>query len=162
MPEAETTELSVLFFVSVAAEALIRDNDMGHTPFLFSIPLDLTGHTRRHITHHIVNPLFLEAGRPEGGAASTDRPLGFRVGASKFTGRADIEASPASPTVLGLNVKWGPDTPLFPSVPKADGLGHHLFFAHSDAQAAKDAVFVFLFESLLLDSISRGKILNRL
>jgi hypothetical protein len=38
MPEAETTELSVLFFVSVAAEALIRDNDMGDTPFLFFNP----------------------------------------------------------------------------------------------------------------------------
>jgi hypothetical protein len=40
MPEAETTELSVLFFVSVAAEELIRDNDMGNTPFLFqSFPI---------------------------------------------------------------------------------------------------------------------------
>jgi hypothetical protein len=35
MPEADTTELSVLFLVSVAAEELIRDNDMGHPPFLF-------------------------------------------------------------------------------------------------------------------------------
>jgi hypothetical protein len=29
MPEVETTELSVLFFVRVAAEALIRESDMG-------------------------------------------------------------------------------------------------------------------------------------
>jgi hypothetical protein len=162
MPEAETTELSVLFFVSVAAEALIRDKDMGDAPFLFSIFFDLTGHTGRHITHHIVKPLFLETGRPEVGTASTDRPLGFHISASKLTGRADIETSPASPAVLRLNVKRGPNAPLFPSVPKADGLGHHLFFAHSDAQTAKDAIFVFLFESLPLDSISRGKILNRL
>jgi hypothetical protein len=37
IPEAETTELSVLFFVSVAAEALIRDNDMGCSPFPYFI-----------------------------------------------------------------------------------------------------------------------------
>jgi hypothetical protein len=162
MPEADTTEFSVLFFVSVAAEALIRDNDMGHTPFLFSILFDLTGHAGVHITHHIFKPLFLKAGWPEIGTASTDRPLGLRVGASKLAGGADIEASPASPAVLGLDVKGGSNAPLFPSAPKADGLGHHLFFAHSDTQAAKDTVFVFLFESLLLDSMSRGKILDRL
>jgi len=160
MPEAETTEFSVLFFVSVAAEALIRDNDMGHTPFLFSILFDLTGHTGVHVTHHIVKPLFLKAGRPEVSTASTDCLLGFHIGASEFTDRADIEASSASSAVLGLDVKWGPDAPLFSPAPEANSLSHHLLFAHSDAQAAKDTIFVFLFESLSLDSVSRSKVLN--
>jgi hypothetical protein len=160
MPEAETTELSVLFFVSVAAEALIRDNDICSSPFLFSILFDLTGHTGGHIAHHIVKPFFLETRGGEVRAASADHPIGFGVGTPKLAGRADIEASPASPAVLRLNIKGSPDTPLLPSAPKTNGLGHHLFFAHSNAQTAKDAVFVFLLEPLLPNPVSRGQVLN--
>jgi hypothetical protein len=128
----------------------------------FSILFDLTGHAGFHVTHHIVKPLLLKARWPEVGTASADRLLGFRVGTSKLTGRADIEASPASSAVLRLKVERGSDAPFFPPAPKSNGLSHHLFFAHSDAQAAQDTVFVFLFESLSLNSKSRGKILNRL
>jgi len=136
MPEAETTELSVLFFVSVAAEALIRDNDICSSPFLFSILFDLTGHTGGHVAHHIVKPFFLETRGGEVCAASTDHPLGFGVGTPKLAGRADVDASPASSAVLRLNIKRSPDTPLLPSAPKTNGLGHHLLLAHSNAQTA--------------------------
>jgi hypothetical protein len=61
MPEAGTTEPSVLFFVRVAAEAFILDSDIS----LFSFPLliffDLTSHTGIHVAHHIVKLFFFDA-----------------------------------------------------------------------------------------------------
>jgi hypothetical protein len=132
------------------------------SPFLFSILFDLTGYTWGHIAHHIVKPFFLETRGEEICTAPTDCPLGFGVGTPELTGRADIDASPASPAVLRLNIKRSPDAPLLPSAPKTDGLGHHLFFAHSNAPSTKNAVFVLLFETLLTNLISRGQILDDL
>jgi len=160
MPEAETTEPSVLFFVSVAAEALIRDNDICYSPFLFSILFDLTGYTGGHVAHHIVKVFFLDTRGAEVRAASADHLLGFGVGTPQLTGRANIDTSPASPAVLRLNIKRGPDAPLLPPAPKTNGLGHHLLFAHSNAQTAKNAIFVFLLESLLPNPVSRSQVLN--
>jgi len=100
IPEACTIESSVLFFVNVAADALIRDNDIGYAPFPFSILFDLTSHAGGHVTHHIFIPFLLETRRAEVSTASADRALPFVIGAAELTGRADVDAGPASPAVL--------------------------------------------------------------
>jgi hypothetical protein len=59
-----------------------------------------------------------------------------------------------------VEIEWSAEIPFLSPSPKADGLGHHLLLTHPDASSAEDAILVFLFETLLTDVISRGKVLN--
>ncbi len=52
-------------------------------------------------------------------------------------------------------------TSLFPSASKTDGLGHHLFLTHPHTPATQDTVFILLSETLLVDLMGRGQILDR-
>jgi hypothetical protein len=62
MPDVGVIDSSVLFFVKVALEVFILENDM----YIFSFPLILfyfACHARRHLTHHVMKPFLLEARR---------------------------------------------------------------------------------------------------
>jgi hypothetical protein len=161
MPEADTTELSVRFFVSVAAEALIRDNDMGYSPFLFSILSYFTRHAGVHVTHRIVKHLLLDAGRTDILATATNRLFWSGVGTSKLTGGTDIETPPTLTANFRVLVKGRSQTSLFPAASKTDGVGCHLFLAHPHAASAEDTVFMLLPEALLVDRMGGSQILDR-
>jgi hypothetical protein len=77
-----------------------------------------------------------------------------------LTGGADIETGPAQSADLGVEIEWSAQVPFLSPSPKADGLGHHLFFTDPNASSAEDAIFILLPEALLTDVISRGKVLN--
>jgi hypothetical protein len=164
IPEIDEMEPSVLFFVSVAAEEFIRENliDMVGSSYLESCFLDFTCDARRHVAHHILELLLLEARRTEVGAAAADWTLGCREGASKLAGGTDVHAASAEPAYFRLHVERGPDAPPLAPSAESNGLCHHLLFAHADAEAAQDAVLVLLPEPLLMDAVGRGEVLDRL
>src|SRR5512136_3361593 len=129
--------------------------------FLFSIFFDFTSHAGLHEAHHIFKTFLLETRRAQVGAPTTDGFFWFRIGASEFAGRADVEAGPAQSADLRVGIEGSTEVPFLSPAAKADGFGHHLLFTHPDASSAEDAVLVFLFETLRMDIISRSKVLNR-
>jgi len=161
MPEAETTELSVRFFVSVAAEALIRDNDICYSPFVISILFYFTCHAGVHVTHRVVKHLFLDAGWTDILATAADGLFWGDVSASKLTGGTDIDASPALTADFRVLVKGRSKASLFPPASKTDGLRRHLLLAHPHTTSAEDTIFMFLSEALLVDGMGGGQILDR-
>jgi hypothetical protein len=122
IPELGATESSVRFFVNVAADEFILERvmDIMSPPLPISIFLDLTS----------------ETGWAQIGAASADRLIRLCVSASERAGRADIYATAALTTGIGGKIKRRADAATLPTPPEADGLGHHLLFAHADAQPA--------------------------
>jgi hypothetical protein len=122
--------------------------------FLFSIFFGFTSHAGLHEAHHIFKTFLLETGRAQVGAPTTDGLLRGCVSTSKLAGGTDVEASPAQSADLRVEIEWSAEVPFLSSAAKADGLGHHLFFAHPNASSAEDAVLIFLFETLLTDVIS--------
>jgi len=65
-------------------------------------------------------------------------------------------------TGFGGKVKRGADAASLAPSAEADGLGHHLLFAHPHAEPAEDAVFIFLFEALLTHLMLRRQVLDYL
>jgi hypothetical protein len=138
IPEDGVTEPSVLFLVSVAADELTREYVIDIRSFrivtrVLSVLVYFTGDTRLHVAHHVVELLFLNAGRGEIGATATDGFVRLGKSASKLACRAHIDASPTQPAFLGLQVERCPDTSALAPASKADCLGHHLLFAHTGA-----------------------------
>jgi hypothetical protein len=105
MPEAGTIEPSVLFFVRVAAEALILESDIYFFSFLFSIFFDFTSHTGFHEAHHIFKTFLLETRRAQVGTPPADGLFWIRVGASKLAGRTYVHAGSAKSADLGAGIE---------------------------------------------------------
>jgi hypothetical protein len=103
IPEVGTTEPSVRFFVRVAAVALIFVNDI--CVLLSSILFDLTGYTRAHIAHHIIERFLFDTGRTQVGAPSADGHLRLSVGTPELAGGTDIDAASAETALLGFDVE---------------------------------------------------------
>src|SRR5512136_1392326 len=120
MPEAGTMEPSVLFFVRVAAEALILESDMSFFSFLFSIFFDFTSHAGLHEAHHIFKAPLLETGRAQVGTPPADGLFRFRKGASQLAGRTDIHTGPAKSADLGAEIEGSAEVPFLSPAAKAD------------------------------------------
>jgi len=102
----------------------------------------------------MVKTFLLETGWTQVGAPPAHCLLRGGVSTSELAGRADIHTGTAQSADLGAEIEWSAEVPLLSPALKADGLGHHLFFAHPNASSAEDAVLVFLFETLCMDVIS--------
>jgi len=164
MPEFGETEPSVRFFVKVAADEFILDRvmDIKLPPLPTSIILDFTRYTGFHVTHHIIKLFFINTGRGQVCAAPAYGFIRLVVGASESTGRADIDAPAAQTADLRFGIKGCVNAPFFASSVETDGLGHHLFLAHADAQSAEDTILMFLAEPHLPYLVCRGQVLDNL
>jgi hypothetical protein len=76
--------------------------------------------------------------------------------------RADVDAAAAQLALRRRHVVRRADAAVLAAAAEADGVAAHLLRAHPDAQAAEDAVLVFLPEPLLPDVVLGGQVLDHL
>src|SRR5947209_7017431 len=163
MPLNGLTESSVRFLVNVAAEALRCVKVMAVSPL--SLQLSKIRWFNWHIsakwsgnfagvawieeTHRVV--VTLETLRRQVGAAVAQRRLGGRSLAAQFADRADVQARATLAACFAGHVERTRNLSIEPPARETDCAGHHLLFAHADAQPALDAGFVLGHETALLD-----------
>jgi hypothetical protein len=63
---------------------------------------------------------------------------------------------------IGLHIERSAYAPVLAAAPETDSISHHLFLAHTHAQPAQKAVFMFLSEALLADAQRGRQILHNL
>ena len=120
----------------------------------------LTSHTGIHVAHHVGELLFFDTGWAQIGTPTAYGLFGFCVRASQFAGRTNVDTTPAQPAVLRFDIERRANAAVLAPAAEADGLGNHLFLTHPDTTPAQDAIFVFLFESLLPYFVFGGQVLD--
>gem|GEM_PF-4642584 len=109
----------------------------------------LTGNTRVHRTHHVVEWFFFHTGRAQIGTPTANGLFRFSVRTSELAGRTYINTAATQATDFRFDVKGCTDTALFAPSAETDGFSHHLFLTHPDAKPTEDAVLKLLFKTLL-------------